>query len=125
MRSSKRIFLSSCALIGLASTAQAQDSAAPSTVQADETADTTDIVVTGSNIRGIAPAGTNVVNLSRESIVESGASTAMQALAEVPQVSNAFNQVPSVPSNFGVARVIVRPNIRNIGQASGLSLIHI
>jgi iron complex outermembrane receptor protein len=119
MRSSKRIFLSSCALIGLASTAQAQDSAAPSTVQADETADTTDIVVTGSNIRGIAPAGTNVVNLSRESIVESGASTAMQALAEVPQVSNAFNQVPSVPSNFGVARVIVRPNIRNIGQASG------
>ena len=128
MYPSRLLFLCSSALIALSSGAHAQDASGTVTAQAapetsspttDEAAQIREIVVTGSNIRGIAPAGTNVVNLSRESIIESGASTAMQALAEIPQVTNAFNQIPAVPNSFGVARTIVRPNIRNIGTASG------
>lgn len=85
-----------------------------------ESADSDDvIIVTGTQIRGVAPAGTNVVNMDRDEVTATGASTAMQVLASIPQVTNAFNQLNTTPVGVGVARVISRPNIRNIGAASG------
>lgn len=77
-----------------------------------------EIVVTGTQIRGIAPAGTNTVNVSRENILASGTSSASDLLARIPQITNSFNQVPTIPT-FGVARTIVRPNIRNIATGTG------
>lgn len=77
-----------------------------------------DIVVTGTLIRGIAPVGTNVVGLSSADIVATGASSANQILARVPQVTSAFNQTPALSSgNAGLT--VVRPNLRNLPAVGG------
>lgn len=75
------------------------------------------IIVTGTLIRGIAPTGTNVVGVTRDDIVSSGATTANEILAEVPQVTTNFNRVRTLPAGAsGVTNLT--PNIRNFG-ASG------
>jgi len=77
-----------------------------------------DIVVTGTLLRGVAPTGTNVVNLTSEQIVQTGATSTNQVLARIPQVSSAFGQVPSL-SGIDPGTSIVRPNLRNLGAAGG------
>ncbi len=75
------------------------------------------IVVTGTSIRGVAPVGTNVLAVDEESIVASGATDANDVLASIPQVSSAFNTVPSIPS-VGAAITAVTPALRKIGGSS-------
>lgn len=81
-----------------------------------------DIVVTGTLLRGIAPVGTNVVGLDSEKIAASGAVTTNQILAKIPQVSSAFNSVPTLPtSDPGVS--VVFPNIRNVPAVSSATTL--
>jgi iron complex outermembrane receptor protein len=54
-----------------------------------------EIVVTGTLIKGIAPVGTNVVGVSHADIASSGATTALGVMATVPEISNAFNALPT------------------------------
>lgn len=77
-----------------------------------------DIVVTGTLLRGIAPTGTNVVDLTAADIAQTGATNANQVLARVPQISSAFGQVPSL-SGLDGGTSIVRPNLRNLGAGGG------
>ncbi|MFT4956601.1 MAG: iron complex outermembrane receptor protein [Brevundimonas sp.] len=100
------------ALIAIPANASAQDPAAgPAVTEVEE------IVVTGTLIRGIAPTGTNVVGVSQEEIVTTGAASANDLLARVPQISNAFNTAPSPGAT--IALPINRPNIRNLGASGG------
>jgi iron complex outermembrane receptor protein len=100
-------------------TAHAQ-TAEPAEDVVEETAaetgqDQGEIVVTGTQLRGIAPVGTNVVSMSREDITATGATSANDILRTIPQVSSAFGNTPMAPPG-GLS--IIRPNIRGLG-ASG------
>lgn len=81
-----------------------------------------DIIVTGSQIRGIKPVGSSVISQSREEIDALGVSDTRQVLAQLPQ-SNSFLGLPQ-PGNgvigAGTLRVPVnRATLRNIPQVNG------
>lgn len=88
----------------------------------DPTADQGDIIVTGSQIRGIKPVGSAVITQDREAIEQLGVSDTRQVLAQLPQ-SNSFLGIPQ-PGNgvigAGTLRVPVnRATLRNIPQVNG------
>ncbi len=72
----------------------------------------TEIVVTGTLVRGIAPAGANVLATSSEDIEKTGASTVAQLLQTIPQLGS-FNslQQPLAASN---EVAVNRPNLRSL-----------
>jgi iron complex outermembrane receptor protein len=87
----------------------------------DEGTGTEPIVVTGTLIRGIAPAGNNVIGVTTEQIAASGATTTNQILGSLPQVGNFFNQLPAGVSGVAGANAsnpISRPNLRNLPGAN-------
>lgn len=96
----------------------AQAQVVATTVEQDpETEADRDVVtITGTLIRGVAPTGTNVVEVDSEDIVESGAASSNDLLASIPQVGN-FGSVPVGSTSFALP--IVRPNIRNLGASGG------
>ena len=64
---------------------------------ADEN-DLTEIVVTGTLIRGVAPAGTETELVTAEDIKEAGGLSTNDALARIPQITNFFNtQIVAAP----------------------------
>jgi iron complex outermembrane receptor protein len=85
-----------CAL-GSASSAFARGSDAA----ADENDST--IIVTGTYIRGIAPAGTEAISVSRQDIIEAGGVTVQEVLAKIPQLSF-FNRQPLSGNDMGVGQ---------------------
>ncbi len=98
------------------SAAEAPDQAQESDFASDE-ADGDIITVTGTLIRGIAPAGNNVIGVTTEQIAASGGTTTNQILQSLPQVGNFFNQMPSGVSAVAGANSsnpISRPNLRNL-----------
>jgi len=104
------------ALLG-ASGAYAQDVDGDS---AGAEASDADIVVTGTLLRGVAPTGTNVVGVDREDVLVSGAASANDLLAAIPQVGNFMTQ-PVGTGEFGAPTV--RPNIRNLGSSGGATTL--
>ncbi len=79
-----------------------------------------DIVVTGTLLRGVAPTGTNLVGVTREDVLVSGAANANDLLASIPQVGNFMTQ-PVGTGQFGAP--LVRPNIRNLGSSGGATTL--
>jgi iron complex outermembrane receptor protein len=98
--------------------AHAQDSSQPSAE---------DIVVTGTLIRGVAPAGTNVVGVTAEQVESTGATTVTDLLTKVPQFGN-FNGLQGTTSS-GSTITTNRPNLRglpgqdNTGTSATLLLV--
>ena len=90
---------------------QAQDSAA----QAD-----TEIVVTGTSIRGIPPTGSGLISVSREDAKLIGAASTPELLATVPQL-NSFNTAPRT-SNGGLGSFA--PGLRGLPSAATLPLMN-
>jgi len=82
--------------------------------------DQRDIVVTGTLLRGVAPTGTNVIEVNRDTIVARGVSSSNDLLAKIPQVGN-FGTIPVGSGQFGLP--IVRPNIRNLGASGGTTTL--
>lgn len=101
---------------GLPGIAQAQtaDQSIPETPEeaVDEAEVDSTIVVTGTLVRGIDPVGTTVVGFDAEEVIESGATSTIELLADVPEVSNFFNQVNVPTTNFGDPAD--RPQIRGL-----------
>jgi iron complex outermembrane receptor protein len=94
----------------------------PSTVQ-------TDIVVTGSNIRGVVPAGSPSITISRRDIDRSGFGTTQQILQSLPQV---FGGGPNA-ATFGISNTndsaygeyqASTVNLRGLGASSTLALVN-
>lgn len=106
----KHIFalVAGSSLLALAHPALAQDAADDSA----DSADNREIIVTGTLVRGIAPAGTNVIGVTDKNIQETGATTTAQLLQTIPQLGS-FNdfQAPVSASNFVTSN---RPNLRNL-----------
>jgi iron complex outermembrane receptor protein len=81
-----------------------------------------EIVVTGTSIRGVAPVGSNLIQLGSQAVVEQGAATTQELFANVPQLGT-FNQAPR-PDQRSNGILSTAPNIRGIGQAQTLVLVN-
>lgn len=108
-------------MLASAGTAQAQTAAAPADalearLDSQPAENQADVVVTGTLLRGVAPTGTNVIGITRDTIVAQGVNSSNDLLAKIPQVGN-FGTIPVGQGNFGLP--IVRPNIRNLGASGG------
>ncbi|MGE3690226.1 MAG: TonB-dependent receptor [Novosphingobium sp.] len=110
--------LRSRAAYGLASSVFALTLAAlPAVVHAQdvdsENADADkEIIVTGTLVRGIAPAGTSVVGVTAEAVEASGATTVTELLTDVPQFGS-FNNIQTL-SGGGNFVTTNRPNLRSL-----------
>lgn len=93
--------------VALAQDEEGQDQPATQTAEAEDV-----IIVTGTLVRGIAPVGTPVVGITAEDVRESGATSSIELLADVPEVSNFFNIVNTPSTNFGSPAN--RPAIRDL-----------
>ncbi len=81
-----------------------------------------EVLVTGTQIRGVEPTGSQTIGLDEEAILESGAVTTNELLATVPQVSNFFNQRAEQDPRGADRLQVNRPNLRGlpgINSASG------
>ncbi|MDO8799737.1 TonB-dependent siderophore receptor [Phenylobacterium sp.] len=85
-----------------------------------------EVVVTGSRIRGVEAVGSNVVSINQEAIVQSGTSSAADLLRKVPQViglgpsataSSAQNGAANATRGSGV-------NLRGVGVNATLLLLN-
>jgi iron complex outermembrane recepter protein len=82
------------------------------------------IVVTGTLIRGIAPAGSQVLGVTAEEGKANGAVSTNQLLSNLPQIGNFFNSVQygaSTTIGSNGSNPIARPNLRGLpgGNTSG------
>lgn len=107
--------------VAMAQSTQPQDATESASSDSEGATAATDIVVTGTLIRGIAPAGSNVLGIAEESVKATGAVSTNQLLSSLPQVGNFFNAVPAgvsgvAGSNSSVP--IARPNLRNLPGAN-------
>lgn len=85
-------------------------------------ADSSEIVVTGTLIRGAPPVGTNQVQLGADAIQEIAPVATNDILASLPQVTNYFNRLPNADLGVSVSNIqIARPNIRNISRNASSS----
>jgi iron complex outermembrane recepter protein len=116
-KSGARFYLNSTALVlALPIWAMANSSFGADTEPADETSNKADalseIIVTGTLIRGVAPVGTNVIDLSDKDIEATGATTTAQLLQEIPQLGS-FNSL-QFPAAAGNTTTVNRPNLREL-----------
>ncbi len=74
--------------------------------------DDSEIVVTGTLIRGVAAPGASPITVSDKTIKESGASTVAQLLQTVPQLGSFAGL--SAPSALSPEVSVNRPNLRNL-----------
>lgn len=106
--------------LGGAGYAQAQDrSESDGQTSAEEREDTANIIVTGTLVRGVAPAGANVVTVDQQRMEESGLTGSARLTEQLPQFPTTFNTFVA-PQN--VATIAVnRPNLRSLPgfQSSG------
>lgn len=104
--------MSSSALAQTAATPAPADQVATSPEQADpEISDDNVIIVTGTNIAGTAPVGTQAVTLNRESILNTGKTSLADVLRDLPQVTN-----------LGIYREGATQGGYNATQANGINL---
>ncbi|RYY27625.1 MAG: TonB-dependent receptor [Sphingomonadales bacterium] len=107
------------AMLSLPVSVQAQTANAS---QAEETSVEADseIVVTGTSIRGIPPTGSGLISVSREDAKLIGAASTPELLATVPQL-NSFNTAPRT-SNGGLGSFA--PGLRGLPTAATLPLMN-
>jgi iron complex outermembrane receptor protein len=82
----------------------------------------TDIVVTGTLLRGTAPVGSNVISVGQDRVRSQGVTSTNELLGTIPQVSNFFNNVPTT-SLVGAVQTSQtnRPNLRNLSSNTSSS----
>lgn len=110
LRAGSALSALACGVIILTAQASAQDAGSAQTSQTAENAtapdDDTDrtIIVTGTNIRGVAPVGAKPSVVTRQAIEESGMSQAADILRLLPQTQNnsAFSDQPLQANPNGI-----------------------
>lgn len=80
-----------------------------------------DIIVTGTSIRGVAPVGSQLLQLDQQDIQDSGQQTTAGLLASIPQFDT-FGSRP-VPLSSGAAPT-TPPSLRSLGPGATLSLLN-
>lgn len=100
------LFMASSAVwAGSVGAAYAAEAAAEAPVSGDgsEQGPREDIIVTGTLIRGVAPAGMETITVTQEDIKEAGGITTSEVLAKIPQISF-FNRQPAAGNDAGVGQ---------------------
>jgi iron complex outermembrane receptor protein len=87
--------------------------AAPQPAAKGEATTLQEVVVTGTLLRGVAP-GAEVVAVDDKAIQATGALTANQVLATIPQVSNQFANLPIVGTTTTSQIQVQKPNLRDL-----------
>jgi iron complex outermembrane receptor protein len=90
---------------------------------ADETpsdSELNEVVVTGTLLRGTAPVGANLIEVSRDAVAETGVASTNDLLATIPQISN-FNTIPRGTAGFG--QPIPLTNLRGLGASGGTTTL--
>ena len=109
-------------LTGSAVTVLAMISAGASQAQTNEALQTETVVVTGTNIRGAAPVGANVITMDAASIEATGAVTTQDLLTNIPQLSGFGNQGAGTDARGGLGTADASgsssPNIHSLGASS-------
>lgn len=102
--------------------------AAPADKVADKTADKADdIVVTGTNLRGVAPVGSSVIALGQEAMQQTGLATTSDILKTIPQVSSLGPGEATIGTNVNSAAINATRangvNLRGLGVQATLTLL--
>jgi iron complex outermembrane receptor protein len=109
-------------------TARAQTNTSGTAAQADGGAaqPSPDVVVTGSRIRGVAPAGSSLIEQSRADLLASGATSTTQLVQNLPQVINQGVSENSRSTSGGAGNITYSSgfNIRGIGPFATLTLLN-
>jgi iron complex outermembrane receptor protein len=110
------------AIAALFTAAQAQAQAQAQTTPANRAArsaadaaapgEVSEVVVTGTLLHGVAPVGTDLITVGHEQIVATGAVSAGDLLATIPQIGF-FGTMPR--GNQDAGSPLVTPNLRNLG----------
>jgi len=111
-----RIAIAACALSAVPAIAQ----------EAAEQSSTSDIIVTGTSIRGVAPVGSSLVAVGREEIDQSAATTTIRILQETPQVLNYGVSDTSRSGTGGASNIVYGNsiNLRGVSPYATLTLIN-
>src|SRR3546814_2578120 len=107
-------------LLGTSAAAHAQSGVDSSRVEDSAAESDTEIVVTGTSIRGIPPTGSGLISVSREDAKLIGAASTPELLATVPQL-NSFNTAPRT-SNGGLGSFA--PGLRGLPASATLPLMN-
>ena len=82
-----------------------------------------DIIVTGSSIRGVAPVGSQLIGVTRDTIQTTAPANTKELLSNVPQLGNfGTNAEQSTPGRWRTPGF--QPNIHNLGMYATLTLIN-
>ena len=104
--------------------AMAQNAAAP----ADKAEDDSDIIVTGTIIRGVAPVGSSIISLNANDIQKTGLLTTTDILKSIPQVSGIGTGEGSTGTSANNANLNISRanalNIRGLGIQATLTLLN-
>lgn len=96
--------------LSLALASQVHAQSAPSPEESSDQLE--EVVVTGTLIRGIAPAGANVIGVSKDQMQAIGATNTNELMKYIPQVTSFFSiEQPLAAAQF---QQINRPTIRNL-----------
>lgn len=128
MKKLTQIALTSVSLMGLIQPMQAF---AQKTAPADEATDTvpdSEIVVTGTLIRGTQVTGSQTIVVGAEEIAAKGATSTNELLTIIPQIANAFNgRFDGDPRGVSAGISVSKPNLRNLPSSNttsgGLTLV--
>lgn len=107
-------------MLGAATAAQAQSAGAKDPVEESAAESDSEIIVTGSSIRGVPPTGSGLISVSRDEAKLIGAASTPELLATVPQL-NSFNTAPRT-SNGGLGSFA--PGLRGLPPAATLPLMN-
>ena len=117
--------LGASSLVGLAGAGalHAQERA-----EAGPSAPISEIVVTGTNIKGVAPVGSPVIPMTRADMERTGLATTADMLKEIPQVltlgsGNDYSGGSPVQNSTLDTTFAKSPNLRGLGQGATLSLV--
>jgi iron complex outermembrane receptor protein len=111
----KLALMGGISLVAFATQALAQETAA-----AEEDRDNSEIVVTGTLIKGVAPVGSDVIGISAQDVLTSGVTNATDLLRKIPQVGD-FNSIPQPTTNSSVPFSPIQ--LRGIGGLSGMATL--
>ena len=115
------IAVSLVALALVMSTAGAQTTQGPEVnggaAKPSDKDDLTEIVVTGTSLHGVAPAGAETLELSQTDVIASGATSTQALLADIPQLST-FGSIP-YSGVGGTQLTINREDLRNLPLGTG------
>lgn len=119
------LYLIGCIAIGFcASQSAAQDTAATTTLDNEQMEE---VVVTGTSIRGVAPVGSNLIQLDQQQMQQTGLANAADVLKSIPQVTNlGFDESRTDGAQRAIANLVGNAsiNLRGLGVEATLVLIN-